>query len=162
MANMTRDRRGRMKIDPVELLEGFPLEDGAVIYAHTLAVVTDEAEIGRLADHNDATAKAVVYSDEHLEMPEEGKAYDFNGLNARSHVDGINPANFEILSHVTVLLDAVGLTVGNVGDPVYALDDHTVEVSADPDTEVRPVVGRIDKVFSPTLAFVYIPGLKRQ
>ena len=162
MAYLKNDRRGRMKIDPVFLLEGFPLEDGAVIYANSLAVVTDAAEIGRIEDHNDATAKAVVFSDERLQMPEEGKAYDFNGLNARSHVDGINEANFEILSHVTVLLDAVGLTVGNVGDLVYAVDDHTVEVSADPDTEARPAVGRIDKVFSPTLAFVYIPGLKRQ
>lgn len=156
MAYATQDRIGRRKVNPTYRKEGFLLGDGEEIFAHTLCGV--RAADGKLVNlnGNEAAVSVILYADEHI------GGTDHAGrpvMNDRTHAGGPNAATYEVVYHLDVYLDAVGLAPGDEGADAYLVDDHTV--STDDNAGARPYVGKIKKVISATYASVYIPGLER-
>lgn len=163
MAYQTQNRIGRTKFSPNTTKQGFLLEDGDVIYAHTLCgILASNGKLCNLNGNEDAVT-AILYADEKLH--DGAPAFGDGGVVTTEFSDRVKAGapyatTVEALSGQIAYLEATGLSAGDEGAECYLVDDHTVTVT-DAGDGSTPYVGKIRKVIDATYAEVYIPGLQR-
>lgn len=142
---LTADRDVPFKVQPLGTYNEYPVADGEVLYANSLAVLNDDQEL----EPASSTAEGkVVY------VP---KQYQKDGANMHFDSQQGGPQLAKVYSGVIAILNSAGLTKADVGATAYATSDHEF-VTSQGETDSDPEIGVVQKVIDATTAEVYIHG----